>query len=113
MAFQLVGRPIKRIEDPKLITGGDRYVNDVPLANALTLAFVRSPHAHALINDIDTRAVKARPGIGSTPAIANAVIDALTPLGVTHVNLPLTARKIWGRCEWPRSAEKPLTQEES
>jgi CO/xanthine dehydrogenase Mo-binding subunit len=33
--------------------------------------------------------------IGSTPAIANAVIDALTPLGVTHVDLPLTAQKIW------------------
>jgi carbon-monoxide dehydrogenase large subunit len=33
--------------------------------------------------------------IGSTPAIANAVIDALTPLGVSHVDIPLTAQKIW------------------
>jgi carbon-monoxide dehydrogenase large subunit len=33
--------------------------------------------------------------IGSTPAIANAVMDALAPLGVTHVDLPLTPRKIW------------------
>ncbi|OLE67514.1 MAG: hypothetical protein AUI36_06495 [Cyanobacteria bacterium 13_1_40CM_2_61_4] len=33
--------------------------------------------------------------IGSTPAIANAVLDALAPLGVTHVDLPLTAQKIW------------------
>jgi carbon-monoxide dehydrogenase large subunit len=33
--------------------------------------------------------------IGSTPAVANAVMDALAPLGVTHLDLPLTAPKIW------------------
>jgi len=33
--------------------------------------------------------------IGSTPAIANAVMDALAPLGVTHVDLPLTPQKVW------------------
>ena len=63
MAFQHVGRPIKRLEDPKLITGSDRYVNDVRLANALTLAFLRSPHTHALIKGIDTRAARALPGV--------------------------------------------------
>jgi carbon-monoxide dehydrogenase large subunit len=33
--------------------------------------------------------------IGSTPAVANAVMDALAPLGVTHLDLPLTPPKIW------------------
>jgi aerobic carbon-monoxide dehydrogenase large subunit len=33
--------------------------------------------------------------IGSTPAIANAVMNALAPLGVGHVDLPLTPQKIW------------------
>ena len=33
--------------------------------------------------------------IGATPAIANAVIDALTPLGIRHLDLPLTPEKIW------------------
>ena len=33
--------------------------------------------------------------IGSTPAIANAVIDALSPLGIRHLDLPLTPEKIW------------------
>jgi len=42
--------------------------------------------------------------IGSTPAIANAVMDALAPLGVTHVDLPLTARKVWAAI---RAATKP------
>ena len=33
--------------------------------------------------------------IGSTPAIVNAVMDALKPLGVRHLNMPLTPEKIW------------------
>lgn len=33
--------------------------------------------------------------IGSTPAIANAVMDALAPLGVTHLDLPLTPERVW------------------
>src|SRR5262249_59171633 len=63
MAFQHVGRPIKRLEDPKLITGSDHYVDDVRLSGALTAAFVRSPHAHALIRSIDTRAARAVPRV--------------------------------------------------
>jgi carbon-monoxide dehydrogenase large subunit len=33
--------------------------------------------------------------IGATPAIANAVIDALSPLGIRHLDLPLTPEKVW------------------
>ena len=33
--------------------------------------------------------------ITSTPTIANAVMDALAPLGVTHIDMPLTAEKVW------------------
>lgn len=33
--------------------------------------------------------------IGSTPTIVNAVVDALSHLGVRHVDMPLTAEKIW------------------
>jgi carbon-monoxide dehydrogenase large subunit len=83
MALQHVGRPIKRVEDPKLITGSDRYVNDVRLANALTLAFVRSPHAHALITGIDTRAARAVPGVVAvlTGPDINPEVDVIhTPL---------------------------------
>jgi carbon-monoxide dehydrogenase large subunit len=51
-----VGRPLKRVEDPQLITGRDLYVNDVRLDGALTMAVVRSPHAHAEIESIDVSA---------------------------------------------------------
>jgi carbon-monoxide dehydrogenase large subunit len=33
--------------------------------------------------------------IGATPAIANAVLDALSPLGIRHLDLPLTPEKVW------------------
>jgi carbon-monoxide dehydrogenase large subunit len=33
--------------------------------------------------------------IGSTPAIANAVIDALKPFGVRHLDMPLKAERVW------------------
>src|SRR6266542_611794 len=33
--------------------------------------------------------------IGATPAIANAVLDALSPLGITHLDLPLTPERVW------------------
>jgi len=80
MAFRHVGRPIKRLEDPRLVTGSDRYVNDVRLANALTLAFVRSPHAHALIKSIDTRAARALPGV--VAVLTGAAVNA--EVGVIH-----------------------------
>ncbi|MGH7326530.1 MAG: xanthine dehydrogenase family protein molybdopterin-binding subunit [Candidatus Rokuibacteriota bacterium] len=63
MPVQHVGRPLKRLEDPQLITGRDPYVNDVRLDNALTLALVRSPYAHAEIEAIDTSAAKRVPGV--------------------------------------------------
>ncbi|GAA2100590.1 aerobic carbon-monoxide dehydrogenase large subunit [Actinomadura alba] len=49
------GEPIARREDPRLITGQGRYVDDLG-AGALAAAFVRSPHAHARVVDIDVDA---------------------------------------------------------
>src|SRR5256886_2592862 len=44
--------------------------------------------------------------IGATPAIANAVMDALSPLGIRHLDLPLTPEKIWRAIREP----KPIAQ---
>ncbi|NUO90708.1 MAG: xanthine dehydrogenase family protein [Dermatophilaceae bacterium] len=52
MTTQMFGAPIKRKEDPRLVTGGGRYLDDLG-NDALAAAFVRSPHAHARIVDID------------------------------------------------------------
>ncbi|GHH64452.1 dehydrogenase/oxidase [Streptosporangium violaceochromogenes] len=51
----MFGEPVRRREDPRLLTGRGRYVDDLG-AGALEVAFVRSPHAHARIRDIDVSA---------------------------------------------------------
>jgi aerobic carbon-monoxide dehydrogenase large subunit len=52
MTTKLFGQPIRRSEDPRLVTGNGRYLDDLG-HDALEVAFVRSPHAHARIVDID------------------------------------------------------------
>ena len=52
MTTKLFGQRIKRSEDPRLLTGQGRFLDDLG-HDALEVAFVRSPHAHARIHDID------------------------------------------------------------
>ncbi len=58
-----VGRMLRRKEDPPLITGRARYVDDIGLPGQLWAAFVRSPEAHAKVVSIDVSAAAERPGI--------------------------------------------------
>ncbi len=55
-----VGQPLKRKEDPRLITGRGRYVDDITPPGTLWCAFVRSPEAHAKIVSIDTSLAESR-----------------------------------------------------
>ena len=59
----LVGQPVKRREDPRLLTGQGRFVDDLALRGMLHLVFVRSSQAHARIAQIDTRAARELPGV--------------------------------------------------
>ncbi len=52
MTTRMFGEPIRRREDPRLVSGDGRYLDDLG-HDALAAAFVRSPHAHASIVDID------------------------------------------------------------
>lgn len=47
------------------------------------------------VNPLGAKGVGEAGTIGSTPAVANSVIDALAPLGVKHVDLPLRPEKLW------------------
>jgi carbon-monoxide dehydrogenase large subunit len=58
-----VGRAMRRKEDPRLITGQARYIDDIALPGTLWAAIVRSPEAHAKIVSIDTSAAAARAGV--------------------------------------------------
>jgi carbon-monoxide dehydrogenase large subunit len=87
MLARHVGRPLRRLEDPKLVTGADPYVNDVRLQGALTMAVVRSPHAHADIDAIDTAAARALPGVVAVLTGA----DLNGEIGVIHTHVPTQA----------------------
>jgi len=56
------GAPVQRREDPRLVTGGGRYLDDLG-HDAYEVAFLRSPHAHARLLEIDTDAVLDVDGI--------------------------------------------------
>ena len=60
---RVLGKSIKRREDPRFITGRGTYVDDVKLPGTTVAAFVRSPHAHARIKKIDTAAALKHPGV--------------------------------------------------
>jgi aerobic carbon-monoxide dehydrogenase large subunit len=63
MTTKLVGTSIKRREDPRLITGEAKYLDDIQLPGMTHLAILRSPHAHARITKIDTSKAAAVPGV--------------------------------------------------
>src|SRR5438309_570278 len=46
-------------------------------------------------NPLGVKGIGEAGTIGSTPAAANAVIDALSPLGIKHIDMPLVSEKIW------------------
>jgi aerobic carbon-monoxide dehydrogenase large subunit len=66
-----IGRPLRRREDPRLLQGRGRYLDDVPLSGALHLTFVRSPHAHAVIKNIEAARARAVSGVAAVMAAAD------------------------------------------
>ena len=60
---KLIGQPFKRVEDPRLITGEGRYVDDVQLPRMCYAAILRSPYAHARIRNIDASKALQTPGV--------------------------------------------------
>ncbi|HEU5193213.1 MAG TPA: molybdopterin cofactor-binding domain-containing protein, partial [Methylomirabilota bacterium] len=59
MPIRYTGERLKRLEDPRLLRGQGRYLDDLVLPRMLSLVFVRSPHAHAGIRAIDPAAARA------------------------------------------------------
>src|ERR1700756_1500917 len=58
-----IGAAVRRKEDQRFVTGKGHYTDDVNRAGQCHAYFVRSPHAHARINAIDTKAAAALPGV--------------------------------------------------
>lgn len=92
-----VGAPVRRREDPRLLTGRGRYASDVELPRLLHVAFVRSVHAHARLRAIDTAAAAAAPGVvrvltGADPQVARHRVRARSALpGYVETEQPVLA----------------------
>ena len=78
--MSILGTRVLRTEDPRLLTAGGVYVDDLTtpeLAGAARVTFVRSPIAHAVITGIDTTAARAAPGV--VAVLTAADLDDLPP----------------------------------
>jgi carbon-monoxide dehydrogenase large subunit len=75
-----IGRPVRRKEDVRLLTGRGSFVDDLAPSGLVHAVFVRSPHAHARIESIDTRAARARPRVLAVLTGADARADRLGPI---------------------------------
>jgi carbon-monoxide dehydrogenase large subunit len=83
----LVGKRIRRQEDPRLITGTAVYVDDLKLPGMHHAAFVRSPHAAARIRSINTRAALALPGVAAVFTGADVAHLGPVPTGASLPDL--------------------------
>ncbi len=74
------GKPIKRLEDQRLLTGKGAFIDDKPEDGALWLYLLRSPHAHAKIIAIDTAEAAKLPGVTAIYTGADLVKDNIGTL---------------------------------
>jgi aerobic carbon-monoxide dehydrogenase large subunit len=65
MTTDVLGARIKRVEDPRFITGNGNYLDDIKLASMAHMAILRSPYAHANIRSVDVSAAKTMPGVAA------------------------------------------------
>jgi carbon-monoxide dehydrogenase large subunit len=79
LAERYTGASIKRAEDPRILTGHGRYVDDVKIAGMLHASFVRSPIAHGRVLSIDVSAARELPGV--VAVYTGADIEAITVPG--------------------------------
>jgi CO/xanthine dehydrogenase Mo-binding subunit len=92
----LIGRPLRRREDPALLTGRGRYAGDVSPPGLAHLAVVRSPEAHGVVRAVDPAAARAMPGVLSVltaadlPELARAPRQVRAP-GPGHRPRPVLA----------------------
>src|SRR6476646_375323 len=88
MSTRAFGARIKRNADPALLRGEGAFVDDIPLANPLHAAFVRSPYARAKILSIDSSAARAHPGVVAVYTSENiGALDREMPLLIPHSSM--------------------------
>src|SRR5438270_12224780 len=96
MTPPVFGASIRRVEDPRLIRGAGRYVDDIQPSGCLHAVFLRSHLAHATITRLDLGAAAQAPGV---IAVWSAVdLEDLKPLEIEAPvdDTPLPERRVLG-----------------
>lgn len=86
--FRSIGKPLKRREDRRLVTGKGRFTDDFSVAGQCYAAMVRSPYPHARIKGIDATAARNAPGVIAVLTGQDALDDGLGP--IPHNPVPST-----------------------
>ena len=96
-----VGRPVRRLGDPRLLTGRGRFIDDLQPAGLLHAAFLRSPHAHARLGRVDTGPAAEQPGVhlavhGRSPGVSElqGIRPNLSTPGIACPTRPILAREV-------------------
>jgi aerobic carbon-monoxide dehydrogenase large subunit len=79
----ILGNRVTRVEDPRMLTAGGTYVEDIALPGAAWLSYVRSPEAHARLTGIDRSEARTVPGV-----LAIFAADDVSELGLVPHNNP-------------------------
>jgi carbon-monoxide dehydrogenase large subunit len=81
-------------ESGALVTG---ELTDYALPKAHMVPWIESSHTEtpSPVNPLGVKGVGEAGTIGCSPAVVNSVVDALAPLGVRHLDMPLTPEKVW------------------
>ncbi len=90
-------------EDGQLLTG-TLMDYALPKAHQLPRFTTDRTETPSPVNPLGVKGVGEAGTIGSTPALVNAVVDALRPLGVKHIDMPLTPERVWNAIEDARLA---------
>jgi carbon-monoxide dehydrogenase large subunit len=94
------GQPLKRLEDPRLLTGHGAFVDDIRLPDMLHACVLRSPHAHARLRAIDVEAARRLDGVV-------AVLTGADIAGALH-DLPTRAMEGEWQVEAMHAPEQPV-----
>jgi carbon-monoxide dehydrogenase large subunit len=81
-------------ENGQLVSG---ELMDYAIPKASMVPWIESSHTvtPSPVNPLGVKGVGEAGTIGASPALVNSVVDALSPLGVKHLDMPLTAEKVW------------------
>jgi carbon-monoxide dehydrogenase large subunit len=91
----LIGSRVHRLEDEPLLRGRGRFVDDITLPGLLHVAFVRSPHPHALIRGIGKAAALELPGVHAVLALDDLARVMVKRRMMRHSNSGIPLDKAW------------------